>query len=218
MQRLRAACLVLLASCYSPRAPEGAPCQSAQDCPSPQRCVVGSCSLREAPAVDAPLQPDAADIDAAVDAPIDAPPDALVLPCTATGLACGGATLTFMCGGRCWVRCNGDASWFTASQACTGWMGALGQINDAPEQSCVEMRVSDSTWIGLRQSETATAPALDWYWNTPANPVGYMHWQPGTPDDRDDRETRDEQCAKIQGDGTWDDVACSATTPFLCER
>jgi Lectin C-type domain len=48
--------------------------------------------------------------------------------------------------------------------------------------------------------------------------VLYTHWQSGVPDDRDDRENHDEQCAKIQSDGTWDDVACSATTGFLCER
>jgi hypothetical protein len=46
----------------------------------------------------------------------------------------------------------------------------------------------------------------------------YMHWQSGKPDDADGRENHDEQCGKIQSDGTWDDVTCSAMSGFLCER
>src|SRR5689334_11622987 len=55
-----AALLVALAGCYNPATQEGAPCDNANGCPIPQRCVVGRCSLRDAPAVDAsPPEPDA---------------------------------------------------------------------------------------------------------------------------------------------------------------
>jgi len=211
----RAALLALAAGCYSPRVPEGVPCTSARDCPSPQRCVLGACTVHDAPEPDAMVPVDAAEIDAA---PIDAPPDAPPLACTTTGLTCGGTATTFMCGGHCWVHCPTGATWPAASQACTGWLGALGEIDDPTEQSCVEARVNAATWIGLRQNDAATAPAQGWTWNTPATPVVYTHWQSGVPDDRDGRENHDEQCAKIQTDGTWDDVTCSAMTGFLCER
>src|SRR5262245_28996020 len=102
--------LALAASCYSPRPPEGAPCASSRECPSPQHCVLGSCSLRDAPPVDAaePDAPDAPDIDAAA---IDAAPDAPMLACTIAGLSCGGNATTFTCGGHCWVHCTGGATW-----------------------------------------------------------------------------------------------------------
>ena len=103
-----AALLAVLAGCYSPIAQEGAPCESSDRCPAPQRCVVGRCSLREAPEVDAspPEIPDASP-----DAPVDAPPppiDAMRLPCNATGLSCSGTATTFTCGGNCWVMCTGN--------------------------------------------------------------------------------------------------------------
>lgn len=215
MQRLCAAVLALVAGCYSPRAPEGAPCELARECPSPQTCVLGRCSLDDLP-VDAAVAIDAVEVDAAI--PVDAPPDALVLPCTAAGLSCGGTATTFQCGGHCWVRCPSNASWNTASQACAGWQGALGKIDDATEQTCVAMRVNTNTWIGLRQNDAATAPAQDWWWNTAATPVVFTHWQQNVPDDDGGNEDLDEQCGKMQGDGFWDDVRCGDTTPFLCER
>ena len=214
-----AALLALFASCYSPRTPEGAPCQSSLDCPTPQRCIVDRCSLHDAPEPDAAIEPDAAlPIDAAIDAAIDARPDAAVLPCATTGLSCGGTATTFACGGHCWVKCTANVGFVQASQACAGWMGALGAVDDATEQSCVESRVSDNIWIGLRQDDAATAPAQGWNWNTPATPVVYTHWQSGVPDDADDRENRSEQCAKMQSDGTWDDISCGTALDFLCER
>jgi hypothetical protein len=212
--RLRAAVLVLVAGCYSPRPPEGAPCDVTRDCPSLQTCVLGRCTLDELPPNDAALPTDALDVDAM----IDARPDAAPLPCTTVGLACGGTATTFECGGHCWVRCTSNVTWNTASQACTGWQGALGQIDDATEQGCVAMRNGTGTWVGLRQSDAATAVTSDWWWNTSATPVVYMNWQRGAPNDEDGNENFEEQCAEIQSDDTWDDVSCGSTMPFLCER
>jgi hypothetical protein len=213
------ALFALFAGCYSPRAPEGAPCQSSLDCPTPQRCIVGHCSTHDAPEPDAALEPDAAPpVDAAIDA-VDASPDAAVLLCATTGLSCGGTATTFLCGGHCWVKCTANVGFVQASQACAGWMGALGAIETMAEQGCVEQRVSDNIWIGLRQDDAATAPAQGWNWNTPATPVVFTHWQAGgIPDDADGRENRNEQCAKMQGDGTWDDIQCGTALDFLCER
>jgi hypothetical protein len=211
----RAALLALAAGCYSPRVPQGVPCESTLDCPSPQRCVLHACSVHDAPEPDAAVPIDAAEIDAA---PIDAPPDAPPLACTAAGLTCAGTATTFLCGGHCWVHCATGATWPAASQACTAWMGALGEIDDDTEQSCVAAHVNTATWVGLVQGDATTAPAQGWSWNTPARPVVYTHWESGKPDDRDGSENHEEQCAKIQTDGTWDDVACSAMTGFLCER
>ena len=41
----------------------------------------------------------------ASDAGADALPDAMVLPCTTTGLTCGGTATAFPCGCHCWVYC-----------------------------------------------------------------------------------------------------------------
>jgi hypothetical protein len=212
-----AALLGVLAGCYSPSLPEGAACQTSEQCPMPQRCVLGSCSLRYAPAIDASVIERS---DALIDAPIDAPApplDAAHLACSTAGLACGGTATMFTCGGDCWVLCTGHAPRDTAAAACAGWMGALGEIDDATEQSCVAARLNAVAWVGLTQSATATTPETGWTWNGTVQLV-FTHWQSGVPDDRDNNENGDEQCAKIQTDGTWDDVTCSSSINFLCER
>ena len=104
-----------------------------------------------------------------------------------------------------------------ARAACVGWQGALGQIDDAVEESCVTSHLTAASWLGLLQRPTATATTDDWTWNDSA-PVVYTRWQTGKPDDRDGKETGEEQCAKIQTDGTWDDVACTSSLDFVCER
>jgi hypothetical protein len=215
MARSHAALFALLAGCYDPRLPEGAPCDSTRKCPSQQSCVLGRCSLQDAPPVDAEVLADAKEIDALV---IDAHPDAAVLPCTADGFAACGAATLFTCGGRCWVRCSNATTWLRASPACSSWQGTLGQIDDATEQTCVASHIGIDSWIGLFQSDAATAPSLDWVWTTDTNPVLFMNWQSGKPDDRDGIENRVEQCGMFQSDGRWDDVACTEQHPFLCER
>jgi hypothetical protein len=212
-----AALLAVLAGCYSPLAQEGAPCESSDRCPSPQRCVVGQCSLRDAPAADAspPEMPDAAP-DASVDAP-PPPIDAARLPCSTAGLSCGGTATMFTCGGNCWVVCSGNVPRETARAACAGWMGVPGEINDATENGCVAPHVVSAAWVGLVQSPGAATPGAGWTWNG-TTPLTYTNWQSGKPDDGDNNESGAEQCGSIQANGTWDDNACNKSLDFFCER
>lgn len=201
-----------LTACYAPIAHEGAPCESSRQCPTPQRCVLGACSLHEGPPVDAAVEPPDAMVDARP------PPDAMLLACSTAGLTCNGGTLTmFSCGGNCWVRCTANATRSAASNACSGWMGALGQIDDATENGCVTAHIGAEQWIGLTQSNTAATPGTGWTWNG-VNPVGYTNWASGKPDDADHVESGEEQCAAINPDGTWDDQNCGGVAHFLCER
>lgn len=199
----------LAAGCYHPVVPEGAPCTTSTECPTSQRCWAGACRVHE-PEVDAGATDAAAAVDAAA---IDAAP----LACTTAGLTCAGTATVFTCGGHCWVRCTSNVSRELARAACVGWQGALGQIDDAVEESCVTSHLTAASWLGLLQRPTATATTDDWTWNDSA-PVVYTRWQTGKPDDRDGKETGEEQCAKIQTDGTWDDVACTSSLDFVCER
>lgn len=200
--------LVEPAGCYSPpELPEGAPCQRTEQCPDPQQCVLGSCSL-SAPPPDARAP--------APDAMIDAPPDALPL-CSTAGLSCAGTVTMFTCGGHCWVQCTDAVPRDTARSACAGWTGALGEIDDATEQGCVTPHVDAPTWIGAIQSDTATTPSAGWTWNG-ATPVAYTNWATGKPDDAGNGEDGMEQCASIRVGGTWDDDGCPQAREFFCER
>lgn len=205
-----------LAGCYSaPFFPDGEPCDRPQQCPDPQRCVMGRCSLHDAPPVDADPapRPDAGMPDAP---PVDAPPP---LPCVATGLGCSAGTATvFQCGTQCWVKCSAAVPRDFASTTCAGWSGALGEIDDATEETCVNAHIATATfWIGAIQGAGATTPADRWTWNGTAQMV-YTDWATGKPDDADGVENGAEQCGAIRPGGTWDDDGCTAALPFFCRR
>jgi hypothetical protein len=211
MNACGAAVLALIAGCYSPRIREGAPCDSPDECPIQLRCVQRTCQLRDPPPPDA-------EVDAPyVDAAIDAPPDAMVLPCTTAGLTCSGTATAFLCSGHCWAHCTTAVSQPTAGQACTGWQGAPGQIDDAAEEACVIGHIAATSWIGLSQRNDATAPGMGWTWNGKTDLV-YTHWAAGRPDDGGDGENRSEQCGKLLTSGQWDDAACTQANRFLCKR
>jgi len=204
----------MLAGCYGPSLYEGAPCERSEQCPEPQRCVSGSCTLNLPPPIDAQsLEADAAP------PPIDAAPpiDVMHPACSEAGLTCNGTVTRFTCGGNCWVKCAGTAARSTAATACAGWTGALGEIGDATEQDCVATHVGAPTWIGLVQSTTATTPSTGWTWNG-AVPVVYTHWLMNKPDDADGVENGAEQCGSIRVDGSWDDDNCGGALNFFCER
>jgi len=208
-----------IAGCYRPVSlAEGEPCERTTQCPEPQRCVLGICSLHDAPPVDAATPPADAMADAAVP-PVDAPPP---LPCTTAGLSCGGGTaVAFACGTQCWVKCTASVSRDTARTACAGWTGTLGEIDDATEETCVTQHITVSTfWIGAIQDAGAATPGDLWTWNgtTPFTPMTYTSWATGKPDDADGVENGMEQCATIRPGGTWDDNSCAAALPFFCRR
>jgi hypothetical protein len=207
-----------LASCYTHRAlPEGAPCERSEQCPDPQLCVLGSCSLQDAPA-DAPAAPPDART-AAIDAAIDAMPP----PCSITGLTCAGATPTmFSCGGKCWVRCAAAVTRETARAACAAWTGTLGEIENQAEQDCVNQRIGGvlTIWVGMIQNnDPGNTPSTGWTWNG-VDPVVYTHWAAGQPDDGSPvlAESGREQCLVLRTDGTWADDPCTNPRGFFCER
>jgi hypothetical protein len=208
-----AALLAVLIGCYSPSPREGAPCENPEQCPTPQRCVLGSCTLSYAPIVDAP-EPEP---DAAVDA-MPPPIDAMPPPCSITGLSCPGGTATmFPCGGHCWVRCTGNVTRTAARTACTNWGGALGEINDPAEQTCVAAKLASATWLGLIQPDNSMSPGMGWTWNG-VDRIDYTNWLTGKPDDADGVENGAEQCASMEVGGGWDDQNCGGALDFFCER
>jgi hypothetical protein len=75
-----------------------------------------------------------------------------------------------------------------------------------------------ASWIGLTQSNLATSPSTGWTWNG-TTPLVYTNWLSGKPDDADNNENGEEQCASIRPNGgTWDDDGCGGSLDFFCER
>lgn len=114
---------VLIAGCYAPAIPEGAPCATTTECPAPLVCSGGACRASASTddgATDTPLDDGAvADTpaDGSVDAPIDAAPACAPLVTGAfsvqqiTGVSAGGLD------GSPWVSSDGLEMVFKSARA-----------------------------------------------------------------------------------------------------
>ena len=69
-------------------------------------------------------------------------------------------------------------------------------------------------WVGLRQLPGALNVNSDWAW--PDLSMGQQTWTTGEPDDLDDSEDGDQQCAFIDRDGL-NDGDCAVERLVLCE-
>ncbi len=92
---------------------------------------------------------------------------------------------------------------------CAAKGGHLATVTSAAEQAFVTTLAGRDTWIGLFQGPTEGA----WFWST-AERYDFKAWAMGQPDDAG----ANEDCAHlIAGTGAWNDRACTARLPFLCE-
>jgi len=191
---------LLIAACYSPAAPVGAPCGPGGTCPSGQHCVANVCELSSGGQPDGGSNgSDGGD-------------------CSAHGLSCDNGNATaFSCAGACVVMCSANVSQFSAESACRGWGGHLVAVTSSSLDNCLHQHDSGTLWIGLTQSDNATTPASGWSWIGGASLVGnYTNWESSQPDDGDGTENGAEQCGIIDGSGTWADSSCSQTHGFAC--
>jgi hypothetical protein len=112
---------------------------------------------------------------------------------------------------------------------CTGIgaQTAIASIDDPVEHLFLAQLSTNDAWIGLTQDPAATTPDGGWRWadgsTTYALPPvrGVAPWDTNEPNDLDNTENHQEDCgvllAMTRGDH-FDDRACDAMLPFLCER
>lgn len=147
--------------------------------------------------------------------PCGSPPELCALP------------VYFECGApeRCYVLCPDSVAWAAASEACEGWGGCLVDIDSASENECVmrQLEVTDGgvtiSWVDYVQIGDASVPTSGW---GPACSVATdqaVNWQTDEPDDNDNDENHEEDCASIsRGIGYWLDRRCTQSFAFICER
>ena len=88
--------------------------------------------------------------------------------------------------------------------------GHLVVINNSAENSEVlEIRsLGSNMWIGYSDAVEEGV----WVWEPGGGGSTYTHWNAGEP------SGGAEDCAEMRADGTWNDVRCYYTKPFLCEK
>lgn len=126
--RAPAPALALLAACYAPSPPSGAPCSPTQRCPEPLACIAGVCRTGEPPADGAPTGDGPP--------PGDAGPDAALICPT-------GFTKTPF--GACHFVNNMPVSWLEAELDCEQRGGHLVVPSNLTEATALPIPV----WIGI---------------------------------------------------------------------
>jgi hypothetical protein len=141
------------------------------------------------------------------------PPDAA--PCT-------GGTSQATSGTTCYEAFQAlPQTWAAAQATCASRGGALVKIESAAENAIITTLAADQrAWIG--GSDLAAEDTFVW---TDGTPFVYTNWRSGEPNNGNDNFQED--CALIEGPGTWDDRPCDDMVPgagvpglyfFICER
>ncbi|XP_073480447.1 hepatic lectin-like [Aquarana catesbeiana] len=110
----------------------------------------------------------------------------------------------------CYYKSTIKTSWNSAKEGCEKKMSHLVIINGDGEMNFLRtFTQKESPWVGLNKTEPNK-----WQWvdGTVLNTIEF--WQNGQPDNKKGIE----DCAQFrEGDGL-NDVDCSATKPYICEK
>jgi hypothetical protein len=125
---------------------------------------------------------------------------------------------------RIYLFCNADTTGDAAAAVCASQAMRAVRIDDADENEYV--RLTAQTAFGVAEPLIAggrdSAAEGTWAWadGEPFYQGGapvegrYTNWLPGQPDNFDGVE----HCLELQPEGRWNDVACSVSAEFVCER
>jgi hypothetical protein len=110
--------------------------------------------------------------------------------------------------GRIYFVHTGSASWIAAQDDCAAMGAYLMVPSDDTENNVVNgsgpLHVTFQAWIGLSRIGNTYTPVN-------GAPPGYTHWKPQAPYSGEDR------CVVMNVSGQWENVACTAAHPYVCE-
>ncbi len=190
MDRAAAPALALLAACFSPEPPAGAPCAAEQRCPSPLACIAGTCQMPGTPG-DGPAGDGPAGDGPASDGPTT--PDGAPLQCP--------AAFTRTASGACHLDVASPAPWLDAELDCEQRGGHL----VVPGSAAEAMELRNPRWIGVTDRITeGTFRAV-----TGAT-ISFSYWGIGEPGGLPD-------CAHTGFQARWHAGPSDFQFPYVCE-
>ncbi|XP_008853730.1 C-type lectin domain family 17, member A [Nannospalax galili] len=112
--------------------------------------------------------------------------------------------------GKCYYFSPSTKSWDEARKFCQESYSHLVIINSFAEHSFVAKAHGSPRvyWLGLSDKNQEG----DWRW-LDGSPVTLSFWDPHEPNN-----SNNEDCASMNRGGTWNDLSCSKTTYWICER
>nr|XP_022310810.1 secretory phospholipase A2 receptor-like isoform X2 [Crassostrea virginica] len=100
--------------------------------------------------------------------------------------------------------------WLEASQRCQDLNSTIVEIENQAENDIVrDLLKGENTWLGGNDRTVEQT----WEWSGNLSAWNYTNWRKNQPDDYSR-----EQCVMMYPDGTWEDIYCSNTLPFVCKK
>jgi hypothetical protein len=111
-----------------------------------------------------------------------------------------------------YLLCAQTLAWLDARDLCLSVGYHLATINDLAENSTLRTLMSQIPvglfWIGY--NDIAQEGVFVW---EDGSPAGFENWNNGEPNGA----SLAEDCTQVFGSGSWNDEACTAIFPFVCE-
>lgn len=159
-----------------------------------------------------------------VDVPVDAGPDTAPSTSDAGPPPCVGGVRQAVLGatGHCYMTFLVDRSYADAQQACAALGGHLAVSSSQAENNLInsikptidEAGGQVGAWLG--GDDLAAEGSFTWL---TGEPFSFTYWRNGAPND-DAGGGVPEDCITmdLDNDGPWNDRACDALIPYICER
>uniref|UniRef100_A0A3P9P6R6 CD209 antigen-like protein A n=1 Tax=Poecilia reticulata TaxID=8081 RepID=A0A3P9P6R6_POERE len=113
----------------------------------------------------------------------------------------------------CYLLSTSSGSWDEGRTDCRTRGGDLVVIDDDDEQKFISTFTNKQTWIGLNDKETEGS----WKW-VDGTPLA-KYWAAQQPDNGGgDPQWGEEDCAHTRISVSWNDLKCSASLHWLCEK
>ncbi|XP_029139926.1 hepatic lectin-like [Protobothrops mucrosquamatus] len=114
--------------------------------------------------------------------------------------------------GKCYFFSLRKGTWRWANDQCRDNRAHLVVIDDMAEQIFVQTRAKNERyWIGLTDIEIEG----EWKWVDSTNyRLGFKYWKHGEPNN----DHSNEDCAHLWDNGEWNDVYCTYSCYYICER
>ncbi|XP_030614090.1 CD209 antigen-like protein C [Archocentrus centrarchus] len=126
--------------------------------------------------------------------------------------ACPAGWRKFSC--SCYLLSERSDSWDAARKDCRDREADLVVIDSTEEQTFLSTVTKVYTWIGLNDKEKEGT----WKW-VDGTAVTLTNWAKNQPDDGGRRQNLgEENCAHIKDIMFWNDLSCSASLKWICEK
>jgi len=147
---------------------------------------------------------------------------------TATSETCANGCVPTAREGRVYLFCSGVATWPQARDLCRAQQMDLVIVDDAAENAWLLQNaglppMTEEVGLWLRATDQGSEGSWVWadgpaFWNGDQNgaPVAgaLALWREGEPNDFEGVE----DCGELLADGGWNDLSCTASRTFACER